>query len=128
MSRIGQGEIVDIVIRKPRNGAFHRKFWLLATLCWKNIDHDEFPTVENLVTAMKVGVGCYTEQLLILEEGTKVWTRQPASISYAAMDDIGFGEFFERCCDWIAQYVLPGVTAAEWREEIESLAGIGVAA
>lgn len=126
ISRVGQGEIVEVAIRKPRNGAFHRYFWALANLCWKQIDHDEFPTPEKLVNAMKVGVGCYEDQLFILEDGQKVWMRTPGSISYAAMDAVEFAEFFERCCDWIAKYVVPGITADEWRQEIEAMAGIGV--
>lgn len=43
----------------------------------------------------------------------------PKSISFAAMDQAGFDEFYNRCLDAIAQHFLPGVSSEELRQQVE---------
>ena len=123
IKRLWQGEIVEVEIRRPRNIKFHRKFWALMNIVWDNIDHDEYPTVEALVTRLKIDTG-HRETMLF--DGVIAYI--PKSINFASMDASQFDEFFERCSDWIASHVLPGVTQQELREEIEGMIGARVGA
>ena len=123
MKSLGQGEVIEVTIRKPRNPRFHRLFWGLMTLVWQNINHDTLPTVETLVTEMKIRTGHY-ERRDIEVAGKTYPVLTPKSIGFAAMDDTQFKAFFEKCCDIIAADYLPGITAAQWREEIEQLIGV----
>ena len=121
---LAQGELVEITLRRPRNLKHHRLFWALASLVWEQMDNpDDFPSVEDLVTELKVVTGHYTKRLIHMDG--KRWTvLTPKSISFAAMEQPAFEEFFERCCDWIIANVLPSVTQEELRAELEILVGI----
>lgn len=119
VQKLGQGELVEIELRRPRHLPMHRKFWALMSLVWEQLDHAEYPTVEDLVTRMKIAVGHRTR--LEFSDGTVAFI--PRSISFAALDQSAFDTFFEACCDWIAAYVLPGVTREDLLEELEVLIG-----
>ena len=121
---LAQGELVEITLRRPRNIKHHRLFWALASLCWEQIDNrDDYPDVEDLVTELKIVTGHYTKRFINLD-GKRYTVLTPKSISFAAMEQPAFEEFFERCADWIVANVLPGVTKEELRSEIEQMVGI----
>ena len=121
---LAQGELIEITLRRPRNVKFHRLFWALASLVWEQMDNlDDYPDVEDLVTELKIITGHYTKRFIHIEG--KRWTvLTPKSISFSAMEQPAFEEFFERCCDWIVANVLPGVTQEELRNELEVMVGI----
>ena len=120
IQKLGRGELVEITLRRPRNIRFHRLFYGLMNLVWQNIDRDEYPTVDALVTRIKIATGHRDEYHF----GDGVVAYVPRSISFAAMDETEFSEFFERVADWVAQSVLPGVTSDELRAEIEPMIGV----
>lgn len=120
---MGQGEIVSLVIRRPRNIRHHRLFWALMGLTWENLPHERYPTVEALVTEVKIATGHYDQRIVHLG-GTQYTVLTPRSISFAAMDQVEFTAFFDRCCDWLVANVLPGVTQEELRREIEVMVGV----
>jgi len=123
LQHLKHGEVVQVEIRRPRNPRMHRMFWALATLVWQQLDHENYPTVEGLVTELKITTGHYTRRdIKVNDKRYPVLT--PQSISFAAMDQTEFEKFFERCCDHIAADVLPGVSVPELREEIEIMIGI----
>jgi len=125
VSRLGQGEIVTVEIKRPRNGRMHRLFWALASLTWEQIDHAEYPTAEDLVTHLKIVTGHY-DRCEIVFEGKHYPVLTPKSISFAAMDQTAFDAFFDRCCIWILANVLPGVTREDLRDELERMTGAKV--
>ena len=123
LRRLAQGEIIEATVRRPRNMAFHRKFWALASLCWTQTnDRARYPTVEALVTDLKIATGHCDRRTVVLD-GAQMLVLTPRSISFAAMDDSEFAAFYDRVCDYVAVNVLPGVTRADLRAEIEQMIG-----
>ena len=121
---IKQREIVEIELRRPRNVRHHRLFWSLVTLVWEQIDDQErFPTIEDLVTEIKILTGHYTRRDMVVE-GKRYPVLTPKSISFAAMDQTTFSAFFERVCDWVVTDILPGVSRDDLRDELETMTGI----
>lgn len=126
MAHLAQGEIVEVTVRRPRHPAHHRLFWALASLCWANVDdREKYPTVEAFVTELKIVTGHYDRRDMVVE-GKHYPVLTPKSISFSAMDQTEFAAFFDRCSDWIVANVLPGVTKAELRDELESMTGCKV--
>ena len=125
LRRLAQGEIIEVSVRRPRNVRFHRLFWALASLCWSQTDDKaRYPTVESLVVDMKIATGhCDRRQAVV--DGQTMLVLTPRSISFAAMDDTEFAAFYDSCSDWVAAHVLPGVSRADLRAEIESMIGAG---
>lgn len=120
MRGIGRGEIVTIEIRRPRSLRHHRLFWALMSIVWQNIDQERYPTVEDLVGAVKIAAGLRTR--IVLPDGTQGF--MPGSIAFHRMDQTAFHAFYERVCDLIAQHFLPGVTSEQLRSEVEEMIGI----
>jgi hypothetical protein len=123
LRHLAQGEVIEVTFRKPRNVRFHRKFFALLSLVWEQVDDQEkYPTVEALLTEAKLITGHY-ERRDIEFEGKRYPVLTPKSISFAAMDDIAFGKFYDRVSDWVARDVLPGTSSPELQEEVERLIG-----
>lgn len=119
LGHLGDGEIIEVEFRKKRNVQHHRKFWALMTIVWNNIDHGRYPTVESLVAAIKISTG--HREMITLPNGTEVYI--PRSISFAKMDQTEFERFYDRMCDVIAEYWLPGVTSQELNTEVSVMIG-----
>jgi hypothetical protein len=78
---------------------------------------DHYATKEAMVIALKVALGhCDTQ---VLKNGETAFI--PRSISFAAMDQTAFNEFFDKTIALIVKHVLPGVTDAELRAQIEGV-------
>ena len=125
MAKLGQGEIVTVEIKRPRNVRMHRLFWALASLAWEQTDHAEYPTAEDLATHLKLITGHYDRREIVFE-GKRYPVLTPRSISFAAMSQDDFSAFFDRCCDWILANVIPGVTREDLRDELERMTGAKV--
>jgi len=123
LRRLAPGEIVEVGLTRPRNAKFHRLFWALMTLVWNNIENVAYPTVEDLVTEVKIITGHYTRRDMVVD-GKHYPVLTPKSISFAAMDDVEFDAFFQRVCDWIAKDVLPGITQEDLKQELETMTGM----
>lgn len=124
LRKIGNGQLVQVEIKRPRNLAHHRKFWALMSLVHDNLDHDRYPTVEDLVAAVKLLTG--HRRLIELPGGEHCFI--PDSIAFRNLDQAGFEQFYDRVLDLIAKRFLPGVTSEELRAEVENLIGIRRAA
>ena len=119
---IGMGETVSVEVKRPRNLKHHLLFFALMNLVWQNSSHDKYATVDDLVTEVKLVTGHY-DRRIIQFEGKPYNVLTPRSISFAAMDQVAFDAFFQRVCDWVSSDVLPGVTEAELRQELETMTG-----
>lgn len=88
LARVPFGKVVYVEVKQPRNGKHHRLYW---TLCQRIADAigSEAETVSDV---LKIRTGhCNNVQ-------TKRGVLQlPKSISFAAMDQTKFSEFFEQC-------------------------------
>ena len=120
LQKIRQGEVISIEIKRPRNVRHHRMFWALMTIVHENMDGDRYPTVEDLVAAIKIAAGLRTRIDLPTGETGFI----PGSIAFHKMDQTAFSEFYNRVCDLIAKHFLPGVTADELRNEVEIMIGV----
>lgn len=120
LRKLGHGEIVSIEIKRPRNIKHHRMFWALMGLVHDNLDHERYPTVEDLVAAVKINAGLRTR--IELPNGETGFI--PGSISFHKMDQDEFSKFYERVCDLIARHFLPGVNTDDLRREVEIMIGV----
>lgn len=121
LGSFGDGEVVTVEVKRARNPKHHRMFWALMTIVWNNMDHERYPTVENLVAAVKISTG--HRETVQLPNGTEVYI--PKSISFAKMDQTEFSSFYDRVCDLLAKHFLPGVTSAELKAEVSIMIGAG---
>mgnify|MGYP001576487379 CR=1 FL=1 len=113
MRNIGQGEIVSVEVKRPRNLRFHRKFFAMLSIILSNQDY--YKSTDDLLDVCKLRVGhCRTLQ-------TKLGQVQiPKSISFAAMDDVAFADFYDRACDWVCSEVIPGLKRKDLDQEVEA--------
>lgn len=120
LRKIGHGEVLSVEIKRPRNVKHHRMFWALMGLVHDNLDHDRYPTVEDLVAAVKIAAGLRTR--IELPNGDIGFI--PGSIAFHKMDQDEFSKFYDRVCDLIAKYFLPGVNTDDLRREVEIMIGV----
>lgn len=116
LKRVGQGKIVTVNVKQPRNPQHHRLFWALMSKVYENQSH--FKSVEQLVSAVKIATG-HTETV-VLKRGTY---EIPKSISFAAMDQGEFDIFYDRAVEFVCTEVIPGLGRAELEAEIREMVG-----
>ena len=122
MRKLGQGEVVMIEMKRPRNVKHHRMFWALMSLVWENMDSPRYPTVDDLVSAIKIAAGHRTR--IELPNGEIGFI--PGSIAFHKMDQAAFSDFYDRVCDLIAKHFLPGVSSADLKREVEIMIGLAI--
>jgi hypothetical protein len=120
LAKVGNGEVVTVEVKKSRNIKHHRMFWALMSIVHDNMDHERYPTVEDLTAAVKIAAGLRTR--IELPNGDIGFI--PGSIAFHKMDQTAFGQFYDRVCDLIVKHFLPGVTSDALREEVEIMTGI----
>lgn len=120
LRKIKQGEIVTVDIKKPRNIRHHRMFFALMNIVFENTERDTYPTLDDVVGAVKIAAGIRTRIAL---RGGEIGY-MPGSISFSKMDQTQFNEFYDRVCDLVAQHFLPGIDQDDLRSEVESMIGL----
>ena len=121
LKRIADKDVVICEIKRTRNIKFHRLYWALVGKVWDNVDHERYPTADDLHAAIKIAVGLRTR--IVLPDGTLGFI--PGSIAFHKMTEDEFRLFYDRVCDMVAEYFLPGVTADELRNEVRLMVGAG---
>ena len=106
-SKLPVGKPLHVEVKQPRNAAHHRLYWSLCARIATSLGL----TAENVSDVLKVATGHVT----LMETRRYGQIRIPKSISFAAMDQTEFREFFERC-------VL--VVYEEWKIEPEIVADL----
>jgi hypothetical protein len=117
LSGIANGDLVMVEVKRPRNIQHHRLYWALVTLVWQN--QERYPTAEDLHEAIKISVGLRTT--IQLPNGEVGYI--PGSIAFHKMDQTEFSAFYDRVCDVVAKYFLPGVTSEELKREVQTMIG-----
>ena len=121
---IKRGSVVEVEFKRVRNIKHHRLFFALMSLVWEQLDDKQkYPSVEDLVTEVKIITGHYTRRDMVVE-GKRYPVLTPKSISFAALDQTEFSAFFDRVCDWVVTDILPGVSRDDLRDELETMTGI----
>jgi hypothetical protein len=109
------GHHVAVEVSRPRNINHHRLYWALCTKIGNALDVEP----ENISDVLKLRTGHFTT----------VQTRTgpvhlPRSISFAAMDQTAFRDFFERCTKVITSEWVPHVKAEQLQTEVLEMMGI----
>jgi Protein of unknown function (DUF1367) len=118
LRRIKQGATVLAEIRQPRNVRFHRMFFGLLQTTWQACG--DWPSVEALLRELKFRTGHVDRQRVVDRKSGEVLAEivVPRSISFAAMSEPEFHEFYERCIRVICGDMVPGLEDAVLREEV----------
>jgi hypothetical protein len=119
LGKIGRGDVVSIEVKRPRNVQHHRLYWALVGLVHDNLDHERYPTPEDLSDAIKIAAG--HRKRIELPSGEVGFI--PKSIAFHKMDQAEFDSFYERVCDLIALHFLPGVNKDDLRMEVSMMIG-----
>ena len=119
MRKFGMGEIVSVEVKRPRNLAFHRKFFAMLQIILQNQEH--YKSIDDLLDVCKLRIGhCRTVQTKYGE------VKIPNSISFPSMDDSAFADFYDKACNWVVTEVIPGLDRFNLDEEVRAeLTGFG---
>lgn len=119
VAKIGLNDVVSAEMRKPRNPAFHRKFFALLDIVYSNLPEDlaeKFKSEEDLLLELKLQTG-HREKYRTLG-GREIWI--PKSIAFSEMDNDEFADFYEKCLDVIYKHIIPGVDLDELENAVSS--------
>jgi hypothetical protein len=119
LSKIGEGEVVQVEVTQPRNSQFHRRFFALLNLVFDN--QERYQSHGELLDALKFGIGhCDT----FMQSGVQY--AFPKSISYAEMTSEEFQDFYNRAVHWVCSVVIPEMDKDNLEEAVrEELLGFG---
>ena len=118
-AKLRNGEQVLCTIKRPRNIAFHRKFFALVRLTYFNLPehlmtrfciHNE----EDMLARFKIDLGLF--DIVDVGEGRAL---KLGSISFAKMDNTEFESFYNQCLDLVQHVYLEGADRADILEEVD---------
>jgi hypothetical protein len=118
LSKWAFNSILECDVKKPRNVAFHRKFFALVGIVFKN--QDKYISQDDLLTEIKLKTGHYKEH--ITTKGEIIYL--PKSISFAKMDEMSFSSFYDKAVDVVLQYFMP-VEEAELHRMVDEVLSFG---
>ena len=116
-TKIKNGDLVTIEITKPRNVQHHRKFFAMMTIVYQNQEH--YKSMDELLDWVKLNIGHY-ETSIGKFNGQVFELKRPKSISFAAMANDDFAEFYERAVTWVLSAVIPGLSKHSLDVEVEN--------
>ena len=96
------GQVYRHEVKKPRNYEFHKKYFSLLNLAFEH--QEKYVAFKPFRDAVTMQAGWYNESLSL--GGRPLYT--PKSISFASMDEIQFGELYDKTINVILKYVLKG--------------------
>jgi hypothetical protein len=120
IAKIKDGAHVQCTVTQARNPNMHRLYWALVAKVFDNVDHDRYPTIEDLHTAIKISAG----HRLRVHMPNDVVAFAAKSIAFDKMSQIEFREFFDNVCDVVSRHFLPGLPVGELKAEVESMIGL----
>ena len=100
LKKLKPNEMFFVKLWKPRNLPHHRKFFALINLVCKH--KPEFST-DSLIQIVKIGTGHFD----VVDLGNDLIYRIPKSISFAAMDNFEFDQFYKNAVLFICEKILP---------------------
>jgi hypothetical protein len=107
-NRIGDGEIIAVKWKHPRNIDFHRKFFAALNVGFQN--QDRYATIDQFRWVFLIETG--HADPVITDKGEVHW--MPISISFEKMDQIEFEKLYSDLIDWlVAKHVFDGSTHVE---------------
>lgn len=97
LKRFKAGEPFMAKVTKPRNLKFHRKAFALFNMVFEN--QEVYTSLDYLRKDLTIEAGYYEERANIHGEVVK----EAKSISFAAMDDLEFGKYYNAVIDAIVR-------------------------
>lgn len=93
MQKIKNGDTIMIEYKPKRNYLFHKKAFALLNLVFQN--QDKYENITDLLVEFKLKAGHYNHHLTT--KGKIIYI--PKSISFAEMDELEFGEIYNKFID-----------------------------
>jgi hypothetical protein len=118
IERLSPSKALMVEVKQPRSLPQHR---LLFALLRKVTDNMDGVTENALLSWLKVKLG-YIEHMPL---GFGRSYAAPASISFAAMSQPDFREFFDRAVDLICAEVIPGLDKPALLREVNKMLSVG---
>jgi hypothetical protein len=115
----------DVITKKSRSGAWHRRYWLLMSMLASHVEAVEIEpgvvmpirSAEDAHAAIKYATGLYDQY--VLETGI---VRVLKSTAFDKMDADQWAAYYPRVLDAVHQKFLPGVALLEVEAEIARMA------
>lgn len=111
------GEVVRAKVSKPRNYEHHKKLFALLKVVADN--SDVYDTTRKALTVLKILTG-HVE--FIADPRTGELVAQPDSISYEAMDQIEFAEWYESAVSAACQHLVKHMNRVDMEQALEMVA------
>ena len=111
MRKIKMGDVVTVEVRRPRNIALHRKLFAMLQIILQNQEH--YRSIDELLEICKLRTGHV--RVIQTRHGE---VRLPMSISFGAMDNAEFADFYDRACLWVITEVIPGLERHDLDEAV----------
>lgn len=117
---IPAGELLRAETTRPRNPRFHRLFFGLISLVFKNTTRYKSPEVlREIVT---IGAG-HCDISIIKVDGQVFVHHVARSIAWSKMEEDEFRQFWNRAVDYIIAEILPGAGRASLEHEVFLMLG-----
>lgn len=107
------GDVLRVKISQPRNGNHHAKYWVLVNKIFDNQNY--LSTPEKLHQAIKCGTGYGETKHRKNGDPYTVYD----SISFGAMEQEEFNQYYDRVLDFICSEILPYIEKEEFKKDIE---------
>lgn len=118
LAKVEQGTVIRIEYKRPRNGPMHRRYWALCQMVYDN--SEDYGSAEQVSDLLKILAGHCTQ---VASKATGEVFLIPRSISFSAMDQDEFDQFWGRVVKAVCEHLLPGVTQPEIEAELLQLIG-----
>jgi hypothetical protein len=106
------GSMVKATIKTARNIKFHKKFFALLNVIYKN--QEMFDNLDIMRSYLTIKAGFY--DATTTDKGVFV---TPKSISFAKMDNIEFEEFYYAIIRVVCSSLIPGLDRADLLNEVD---------
>lgn len=116
LAKIKEGRDVGCDVIQRRNPRHHRLYWAMLKLLSEHTDIFAGQDTEIISIALKLATGLVKA---FVDQETGKMVMVPLSISFAAMDQAKFNQFFDAACKTIAErWLPPGTTSEDVRREL----------
>lgn len=115
LARVAPGTVLRVEMKRPRNLGHHRKFWALISLIYQNQTHYKSPEALCDVVKVLAGYAVVTRG----KGGREIHI--PKSISFSAMDQTEFDQFWDRVVKVVCEQIIPGLSRADLERELLDL-------
>lgn len=120
MKRFKDGEVVKLRATKPRNYEFLKKYWALVKITYDNLPEPlmekwNINSIEAMHKRFKYDLGYFTSTIGDKKERILEYI----SISFAAMEECDFQNFYNECVRLICRKYIRGLERHDLEEMIE---------